>query len=91
MDEAEVIANKLKPPRCPKCGTALDHLHYHAKEFVRADVWITNWGVEYHNWGTLDTDYDTIEYCCPECDELLFTDQLDAEKFLRGELDADNK
>ena len=84
MDEAEEITRALKPPRCPKCGAEIDHLIYNAKELVKASVYLSGDYLEYCSWDTLATDYDTVEYRCPECDEVLFRDENEAKKFLRG-------
>jgi predicted RNA-binding Zn-ribbon protein involved in translation (DUF1610 family) len=66
-------------PKCPKCGKEIDHLHYHVKELARADF---DEGGNYWNWDILDTDYDTVEYCCPECGGVLFTNEDEALAFL---------
>jgi predicted RNA-binding Zn-ribbon protein involved in translation (DUF1610 family) len=87
MDEAEKVALKLKPPRCPKCGKEIDYLIYTAKELVKADAYLSDRSiVEYHNWDTINVDYDTIDYECPECGEVLFHDERDVERFLKGEI-----
>lgn len=84
-DEVTEIVNALKPPRCPKCGEEIDHLHYYAYELNKADFWKTR---EYSNWDTLGDIKGDPDYDCPECGETLFHDQKDAEKFLRGEADG---
>jgi len=78
--KVQEIARKLKPPRCPKCGSILYSFNYVSKEIVRATYYGNR---EYVSWETIDV-LDT-EYRCPECDETLFYDEGEAEKFLRGE------
>jgi predicted RNA-binding Zn-ribbon protein involved in translation (DUF1610 family) len=86
MDEAEEIAKNLKPPRCPKCGAEIDHLHFYAYELVKADFWVVDGRSEYSGWDSLGDMLDEVEYSCPECGEVLFKHEDDAIKFLRGEL-----
>jgi len=87
MDEAEVIANKLKPPRCPKCGAEIDHLRCYEKAWSTATCYINEdyLIVEYSDWDILDVT--EVEYHCPKCDEVLFESEEEARKFLKGEAD----
>jgi hypothetical protein len=71
-------------PKCPKCGKEINFLKsyvYSRDEF--------NFVID--NDGTFDYDYvdnwDCVidrEFCCPECEEILFTDEEDARDFLLG-------
>jgi len=84
-DEAERVANALKPPKCPKCGAEIDHLHYYAYELQRADFWVFDSNTEYDNWESLAGDTKgEPDYDCPICGETLFHSEDEAEKFLRG-------
>jgi len=68
-------------PKCPKCGKEINGLYYGAAEINR--YWFTieegkaNYSID-DSW----TEYS--EYDCPECGAPLFTDEEEAEKFLRG-------
>ena len=84
-DEAERVANALKPPRCPKCGAEIDHLRYYAYELQRADFWICHGYAEYDNWDTVGDIKGKPDYECPNCGEPLFHSEDKAEEFLRGE------
>jgi len=73
-------------PKCPKCGKKIDYLIYNAYELEKATFYVTDTNTEYSNWDSLGFTYpNTTEYHCPECDELLFVDEEEAEKFLRGD------
>jgi hypothetical protein len=91
MNDVLKIANALKPPKCPKCGAEIDHLVYYVKELSRAKFWYVDGYSEYSNWDTIDTDAETAEYCCPECQEVLFRDEGEAEQFFSGESDGDSE
>jgi len=80
QDKASKIAIKLRPPRCPKCGSILDTFNYIAKEIVRATY---SGNGNYCCWDTLEVL--NSEYRCPECGEILCHHEDEAEKFLRGE------
>lgn len=70
-------------PKCPKCGRNIDYLRYSAYELQKANFYVTDTNAEYSNRDSLGVTYpDTIEYSCPECDEVLFVDEEEAKKFL---------
>jgi len=80
--------------KCPKCDAEIDHLHYFNYELMKADVSIQkvihndkvmNY-LDYDSWDNLCVSKDDPEYCCPECDHILFTSEAQAEAFLRGQL-----
>jgi hypothetical protein len=84
---AEEIAEALKPPRCPKCGSEIHHLHYCAYELTGAEFRVFDTNTEYSNWDTFGDIKGDPDYDCPECGETLFHSEEEAEKFLRGEKD----
>ena len=76
--------------KCPKCGDEINFLHYSGEQ-------ITSWsGTASISENNLehDCDYDShdydadenVTYTCPECGEVLFTDQKEAEVFLKNKL-----
>jgi hypothetical protein len=66
-------------PKCPKCEAEIDHLINVCSAWklyrFRAD------GSYEH---IDDISGDTSEYECPECHEVLFVDELEAQKFLKA-------
>jgi len=83
MGKAEEIARALKPPRCPKCGEKIYYLIYYAKELVEATAYLSGDYLEHSGWQTLSVDY--VEYRCPVCNQVLFKDEEEVKKFLKGE------
>jgi len=72
-------------PECPRCGKEIDHLIFDGSEEMSATVVLNSKGlVDYINWQSFGINDG--EYKCPECGEVLFTDEGDAEAFLRGKL-----
>ena len=70
-------------PKCPKCGAEIDHLHHFGYYLQKADFWIDEDGEpRYDDWDDLGDLKGTPEYECPECGEVLFTDEEEAKKFL---------
>jgi transcription initiation factor IIE alpha subunit len=70
-------------PKCPKCGEEIDGLDNRTNAEVESYFIANNggWG-EYlytHNCYLNDGDY-----MCPECGEVLFTDEKSALNFLKG-------
>jgi predicted RNA-binding Zn-ribbon protein involved in translation (DUF1610 family) len=66
-------------PKCPKCGAEIEFLkHYESGEMSShyVDGEDTN--------EIFIADYKTVEYECPECSEVLFKHESDAEEFLLG-------
>jgi hypothetical protein len=64
--------------KCPKCGGEIEYLEVYCK-----------------GWGTFHFDGEKYEYVggftriesiyiCPDCGKILFTDEGEATKFLRG-------
>jgi len=85
MDEDIInVVNRLKPLICPKCGGEVSYLKYVVEEihtyiFERDEYGKFNY--------TPDDSWpgDWEEYSCPHCYEVLFTNEEDAQRFLRGE------
>jgi predicted RNA-binding Zn-ribbon protein involved in translation (DUF1610 family) len=72
--------------RCPKCGKEIDYLYYYAYELQKATFYISsNNHAEYSNWDSIPDIKGDPEYVCPECGEVLFTSEEEAEKFLGNE------
>ena len=67
---------------CPKC---------------KADITTLNWSENTVRFGTYEKDGDHVtdsvesngdmEYCCPECDNVLFTDEKEANDFLHDKIE----
>ena len=86
MDIAERVANALKPPVCPKCGSTIDYLINVCEEWAVYRFWINGDGeAEYEHTDTFPGDVSEFE--CPKCHETLFDDEDEAEAFLKGEVD----
>ena len=89
--EAVEIARRLyldgleEMPRCPSCGRRIDFLKCYKTDQV--EEWNLSVEVEYDvavpNWEYVDlVEDDTERYHCPYCGALLFTDKVDAIRFL---------
>jgi hypothetical protein len=70
-------------PKCPKCGGKIDSLLYYAYELNKADVVVRNGNLEYHGWDTIPDIKGDPDYECPECGEVLFHSEKEAERFLK--------
>ena len=69
---------------CPKCGKEIDSFIYSAFEQIEATaILVDNRRLEYISW-TSSGNIKDEEYACPECGEVLFKNEDDAIKFLRG-------
>jgi hypothetical protein len=96
-DEATRLANLIQPPKCPKCGAVIRSLNYYEKAWNRALFMIhvvrsdgrVFYSPEYYDWDTVEVIEG--EYRCPECGEVLFTSEEEAEDFLTGEVDDDDE
>lgn len=72
--------------KCPKCGKEIDHLRDFSpawqefKATIGKDGYMSFEPME--NYAPMDRPDD---YECPECNTVLFTDQVEAENFLKGE------
>jgi len=68
-------------PNCPKCGQAIDKLYEYARGETKYEVYLGEDG-EIHR-DELDYLPDSeVEYECPECREVLFSNPGDADDFL---------
>ena len=69
-------------PKCPKCNEEIEHLvsflKGEQKDYFKADE---NAEPEYE-WKDFITDYENIDFECPECKDVLFTNEEEALKFL---------
>jgi hypothetical protein len=75
----------MQPRPCPKCGKEISTLKmYEDAEFVRMPYLITATQPQEIGWDQVDTitEDKEIDFECPECNEILFTDQETAEKWL---------
>jgi len=73
-------------PRCPKCGKEIDHLKDFSPVWQEYKMTIDENGNAHYEFVDNSTPMDTgDEYECPECEEVLFRDEEEAVRFLRGE------
>ena len=71
-------------PNCPKCGKEINTLLLHEKQIQVFKVYPGKDGLEYE-WIDASCDPEDVgEYFCPECGAILFTNDVDATKFLMG-------
>jgi phage FluMu protein Com len=81
MSEAERIAGALKPPKCPHCGKPIDELICLVEEIHE---YIYQFDYETKEFETEETEMwtgDWIQFKCPSCDAVLFTDERAAKDF----------
>jgi len=68
--------------QCPKCGKEIDYLRNYSQSTGHFIVTLTKNGfLDYEH--DSDSDYDTGVFCCPECDEELFSTEKEALAFLK--------
>jgi uncharacterized protein with PIN domain len=85
------IKMKIKECRCPKCKAEIESLN-----FSKTKVVCGTCGLDNEEYMEMIEEYDIGEeqkpytYRCPECNEILFTDDEEAENFLRGENKNEN-
>jgi len=74
-------------PKCPKCGKEIDYLRDFSPVWQEYKMIIDENGDAHYEFVDDSLPIDTIddEYECPECGEVLFTDEEEAVKFLKGE------
>jgi len=72
-------------PKCPKCGKEIDYLRDFSPVWQEYKLTIDKNGDADYEFvdNTTSMDFGDI-YECPECGEVLFTDEEEAVKFLRG-------
>jgi hypothetical protein len=74
-------------PKCPKCGREINSLLLRAKQMHDFRVYEYEGGLEYFWIGaSSDDDLENEEYYCPKCGAILFTNDIDALNFLKGNL-----
>jgi len=73
-------------PKCPKCGKEIDYLWNYSAVWEEYKLTIGRDGYEQYEFIDDSAPVDGIddEYVCPECHEVLFTDEEDAVNFLKG-------
>jgi len=68
--------------KCPKCLKEIKGLIHYQSGYNRYDFWVVDNNPNYQH-DTFIEDNNVIEWCCPECNETLFTDEDEAIKFLK--------
>jgi predicted RNA-binding Zn-ribbon protein involved in translation (DUF1610 family) len=82
-DKKPPAKNKRRKVKCPKCGAEIDHLKVISENFGTLRI---EDGEPIYEWIS-DIYGDEVmgfRFECPECEEVLFTDQCEAEGFLFG-------
>lgn len=70
---------------CPKCGKDIDFLHNHDRVTTHWVFSIRDGRTTYDGGVTVKSyESDCNDYICPECLEVLFTDEESAANFLKG-------
>lgn len=70
-------------PDCPRCKEEITELIEVMIETIETPVWLDDNGF-WHS-GIAETyDSELIQYKCPECQEALFYELSEAERFLKG-------
>ena len=69
-------------PKCPKCGKEIDHLRSFLPIY---DLTVDENGKKHYEFIEDSPVAIKEHYTCPECRTVLFTDEEEAVKFLRGE------
>ena len=73
-------------PKCPKCGKEIVYLRDFSPVWQEYRITVDENGDVHYEFIDNSDPMDTgDEYECPECGEVLFTDEEEAVKFLRGE------
>ena len=68
-------------PKCPKCDAEIDFLNAYSLEESKQDVYLdkNKEFLEYDVSETVDGTCQKIDFCCPECGEVLFINKGDCE------------
>jgi hypothetical protein len=64
---------------CPKCGASITMLRYFSRNYCAGDFYLDGDSPQYDDDELGESE---LEFYCPECDEILFTSEKDAKKFL---------
>jgi len=76
-------------PRCPKCGKEIDYLRDFSPVWQEYKMIIDENGDAHYELIDNEIPMDIgDEYQCPKCEEVLFRDEEEAVRFLRGEPSA---
>jgi len=67
--------------RCRNCGEEIESLDHTETKTVYATVSIVDERLDYE---TLKIELDDVKYSCPMCEEVVATDEAEAEKILKG-------
>ena len=70
-------------PECPKCGAEINYLINYCKKPVCFTFEVNERGYPVYHLDSEAEDYVDDEFVCPECEEVLFTDEKDAIEFLK--------
>jgi hypothetical protein len=70
-------------PKCPKCKKEIDHLYNISDKWERYIMTIDKQGYTDYELSK-DWQGDNNSFDCPECEEALFANEVDAIKFLKG-------
>ena len=70
-------------PTCPHCNKEIDHLEGYSTEIVKYYVTVSKDGLN-HDYQEFVDDLDNPSYHCPECGEMLFKTDEEAETFLKS-------
>jgi len=68
---------------CPKCNEEIEQLIFSARQLKSGYVYLDG-GLIYDEDIDMEREMDDLEFLCPNCDELLFTDKEEAQSFLEG-------
>lgn len=71
----------MSEPRCPSCGEEIDSLDHTETKTTSALVTIVDGRLDYE---TLKVELDDVRYSCPVCEEVVATDEVEAERILKG-------
>ena len=80
----EVIKRLIGNPRCPKCNSEITWLRNYQSGKIYYMFDPENSSIYEEN--EFQADSKVNYYNCPQCAEILFTDEEKALKFLRGDL-----
>jgi predicted RNA-binding Zn-ribbon protein involved in translation (DUF1610 family) len=84
LEERKKPDTKEKKIKCPKCGAEIDHLKVVSEN--HGTLRMSGKGPVYE-WisDVYGDEVVGLRFECPECEEVLFTDQYEAEQFLLGD------
>lgn len=71
-------------PRCSECGNEVLYLVWTAWELTKARFLMKEHRIRYEVHSPITTNWKTARYFCPQCEAILFDNEVDAEYFLKG-------